>query len=293
MTQLPDDPADVNFSYATDAFPPFQRKVIRAVEKVSGQGKMRQVYERHVLRSDSPGGCFFEQALGALRLTVRFDQTRLAAIPKDGPVLFVANHPFGVIDGIGLAWLSKQARPDVKVMAHSVLCQPPAARPNLLPIDFDETREAMATSARSRRQALAWLKEGGAVGLFPGGGIATSLRAVRGRACDLPWHPFVGKLAMTYKPTVVPVFFEGQNSRLFQMASHVSNTLRLSLIFHETARRMGTTIEAKIGPILRPEDYEQFGEKTALAQFLRRQTMGLADQSKRPMDPDAEYHLKS
>ena len=121
-----------------------------------------------------------------------------------------------------------------KVLANDVLCQAPEAAGNLLPVAFAPTREARETNVNSRLAAQSWLRDGHAVGIFPGGGVATSEKPLKGQAVDLPWAPFTAKLLRNSKATVIPIFFTGQNSRLFQLASHLSLTLRLSLVFRET-----------------------------------------------------------
>jgi putative hemolysin len=173
-----------------------------------------------------------------------------------------------------------------------VLCQAPDARGNLLPVDFAPTREARETNVRSRLAAQAWLKEGHAVGIFPGGGVSTSERPLKGPAVDLPWAPFTAKLISLSQATVVPVFFVGQNSRLFQLASHLSLTLRLSLVFRETARRIGTILKVRIGKPVSFAELAHLENRKELVKELRRLTFSLArpgDVARNPTD----LHLRN
>ena len=183
------------------------------------------------------------------------------------------------------------------MLAHKALCQIPASRANLLPIDFDPTREAAQTSAASRRTARAHLRAGGAVGIFPGGGIATSLTAGKGHAYELPWHAFTGQLAQIAGTTVVPIYFEGQNSRLFQRASHMSSTLRLSLIFRETARRIGSTVSVQVGDPISADMLLSVSGKASLVQNLRAQTLALSREGVygkgHAIDPSIAFQLSS
>jgi putative hemolysin len=280
----------IRFSYSTSEQPLIQRTVIRAIERIGGQRQLKRLYDEH---QNNPryGESFFDAAIRLLKLDVQYDTRALAECPREGPVVFIANHPYGVLDGITLTWLAIKVRPDIKVLANSVLCQAPEARDNLLPVDFAPTREARETNVRSRLAAQAWLKDGRAIGIFPGGGVSTSERPLKGPAVDLPWAPFTAKLIRVPKATVVPVFFVGQNSRLFQLASHLSLTLRLSLVFRETARRIGTTLTVRIGRPIPFVEIAHIEDRAELVQELRKRTFGLAAPGDVKRNP-ADLHLR-
>ena len=280
----------VRFSYSTADQPFIQRAIIQVIEKFGGQRKLKKLYLRHqenIRRGDS----FFDSAISLLRINVDFDLPTLAKVPQTGPVVFISNHPYGVLDGITLTWLALKVRPDTKVLANDVLCQDVNAAKHLLPVAFAPTREARETNVKSRQEAQAVLKAGGAVGIFPGGGVSTSEQAHRGMAVDLPWAPFTAQLIRMSQATVVPVFFTGQNSRLFQIASHLSLTLRLSLVFRETARRIGTDLNVRVGEPIPYSEIAHLTDRDALIRELRRRTYDLA----RPQDMRGEasnLHLR-
>jgi len=271
-------PAPVRFTYSTADQPRLQRAVIQAIEKIGGQRKLKKLYTQHQ-KSIHQGESFFDAAVRLLRLKVEYDAAALALTPAAGPVLFIANHPYGVLDGITLTWLATQVRPDTKVLANDVLCQAPEATANLLPVAFAPTREARETNVNSRLTAQAWLRDGHAVGIFPGGGVSTSEKPLKGPAVDLPWAPFTAKLLRVSKATVVPVFFVGQNSRLFQLASHLSLTLRLSLVFRETARRIGSRLKVRIGKPIPFDEIAHIEDRQQLVMELRKRTFDLAYRS--------------
>jgi len=271
------DDSDLVFSYSSPDQPKLKQLMIRAIERASGQNGLRKMYYREISGAERSHIDFYDLAIAAMRLDVRFDAEQLSKVPPDGPVVFVANHPYGVLDGITLTWLAKKVRPDVKVLAHSTLCQIPKAKPNLLPIDFANTEDGQRTTLSSRVAAQKWLRQGGAVGIFPGGGVSTSLKPLKGPAVDPPWHPFTAKMIKGAKATVIPICFGGQNSRLFQLASHISYTLRQALMFHETARRRGTRVEIGIGDPIPYSDLAHHTEREDMVRDLRKRTLGMAE----------------
>ncbi|KCZ57661.1 lysophospholipid acyltransferase family protein [Hyphomonas chukchiensis] len=262
-------------SYASYFDDPLKRRLIRTVERMSGQPKIKQLYEhyRDHLAHDVP---FFEAAMRLLDLDVQFSASRLAEIPRTGPLVIVANHPFGVLDGLVICWLVSLRRMDFKVLTNSALDGVPEARPYILPVDFSGTKEALAANVAMRREALDHVKAGGCVIVFPGGGVATTPRPFDRTAVDDEWKPFTAKLISHSGAHVTPVYFEGQNSRLFQLASHFSLELRLALVFREVKRRMGTALPVVIGETLTPDALKDAGKRKGLMEFLRAQTYGLA-----------------
>jgi putative hemolysin len=223
------------------------------------------------------GESFFEAAVRSLELDVRYDTHALAAVPKTSPVVFVANHPYGVLDGIVMAWLVSKVRPDFVVLTHIVLTRAPEAAGFILPVDFSGTEEAERTNLASRAAARAQLAKGGAVVVFPAGAISTTPDALGMKpAVDGRWQPFASQLIQRSKATVIPIWFGGQNGRLFQIASHVSATLRLSLIFHEVKARIGTSLPVAIGAPIPFAELAAMGDRQALADELRARVYALA-----------------
>jgi putative hemolysin len=266
-------PGRPTLSYAAPDDGALKRSVIQAVERVSGQARVDRIY-RETRGSLRPEDDIWAEAMRGMRLRPRFDGARLAAVPRTGPLVVVANHPFGIVDGLVLCRLVSMVRQDFKVVAMSVLCGVPEVRGHVLPINFAGTPEAVAASARSRRAARALLRDGGCLVIFPAGEVSTS-RGLFGPADDAPWHPFAGRLVQGAAAAVLPVRFEGQNSRLFHLASRVSPTLRLSLLLREAVLRMGSEVVVRVGGVVRFEELRAFADPKALVDHLRRVTYGL------------------
>jgi putative hemolysin len=237
------------FSYAAPDDPWLKRKLIRGIERITGQPYLKRIYEdnrAHPIAGES----FFDAAMRRLELRIVANEDALARWPKTGPLVVVANHPFGVLDGLIICHLVSKVRSDFRVLTNSVLHRAEEIRTFLLPVDFADTQAAVQTNLRTRAEAKLHLTKGGCLIVFPAGGVSTTPSLWHSRAVDAEWKTFTGRLiAQTHAP-VAPVFFAGQNSRLFQLASHVSMTLRLSLLFKEIHDRIGTAVHVRVGDVI-------------------------------------------
>jgi putative hemolysin len=170
-----------------------------------------------------------------------------------------------------------KVRPDFLVLTHVVLTRAPEAAAFILPIDFSGAKGAEETNLASRAAARAHLAKGGAVVVFPAGAISTTPdKFGSGPAVDGRWQPFVSQLIQRSNATVAPIWFGGQNSRLFQIASHVSLTLRLSLIFHEVKTRIGTCLPVAVGSPIPFASIAAIRDRQALADELRTRVYALS-----------------
>lgn len=281
-------PSDVDFTYSHSGQSPLRRGVIRAVEMLTGQPGLLRLYQDWVAADKRPGEPVFDAALRKLQITpnIRSGAGNLARVPSTGGLLLVANHPFGVVDGLVLGHLGQRLRGNVRILTNSLLCRVPEVDPYLLPVDFSGTPEARRLTGETRRRAASLLAQGQVVAIFPAGGVATANQPLRGRAVDSPWHPFVARLATLPGVTTLPVHVSGQNSRLFQIASHLSYPLRVALIFHETRRRMKRPVDVSIGAPVSTDALSHL-PRDQVIQMLRRTTMDLAS----PPLPDPDAHF--
>jgi putative hemolysin len=264
------------FSYASPDDPALRRVTIRTIERLTGQPRLKRIYLDNQ-RCPRAGESLFEAAIRHLRLEVDYDPTRLQAIPAAGPVVVVANHPFGVLDGLVIGYLIAKVRPDFKILTHSALYRAPELQRHLLPVDFGATRSATETTLRSRAAALAWLRAGGVLVVFPAGAVSTVGAPFAKRAVDAEWKPFTARAIIETRASVLPVFFAGQNSRLFQIASHLSQTLREALLFHEMRNKVGGRVRVRIGEPLDYLELAHLTDRRRLMLHLRGLTYGLGD----------------
>jgi putative hemolysin len=272
-------------SYSNDNQPRLKRWLIRLVEGLSGRRRYAALYA--VWRQEVLSGSkrSFARALELIGVDVLHQEAWPPKQLPDTPLVMIANHPFGIGDGLAILSLAEQLDRPFRVMLAADLMKVPEILPYALPIDFSETREALKNNLAVRHEAIRLLKEGFTVVIFPAGGVATAPK-VLGKAEDLPWKIFVARLVQDAKASVIPIHFEGQNGRLFHLVSKYMNladsehnlarfvgnlslTLRLSLLVREFARLSGKPIHARIGPVLHWSTLEPLRDRKLLLSRLQ------------------------
>lgn len=259
------------FSYADPNDPIHRKALIRSIEFVSGQPYLYNIYREYQKNPDR-WDSFWDGCVDLLQLDVDFDEEKIKKIPSEGPLMIVANHPFGVLDGLVICWLTSKIRSEFKVLTHSLLLRASETKDFLLPIDFSENKNAIVTNLETRKTARKILDGGGTIVVFPGGTVSTTKRFYNKTALDPSWRNFTSRLIKRSKPTILPLHFTGQNSFLFQTASHLSETLRSSLLFHEVKRRVNTKVPVIIGDPISYSDIDENLSNTELSEYLRNVT---------------------
>ena len=260
------------FSFADGEMGAISNAVIRGLEYCTGQPKIKKIYLDYV-DDNRPDELFWQDAVSRLDLKVNLKFEEGAEIPKTGRLLVVANHPFGVIDGLILCSELSKVRQDYKIITHQVLRQAPAVMHQILPIDFDTTEAALRTNMMTRKDAVKQVEDGGAVVLFPAGAISLAPKVI-GKAHDAEWKTFAAKLASIENTTILPVFFEGQNSFSYMLARKMSQTLGYSLMFREICRRIGSRVDVTIRKPVTTDALKDFGSRNDITAYLRALTYG-------------------
>lgn len=279
---MPPDPLAREITYAGSARTAAGRAVVRLLEAAGGRGGLLRRARGYRAEVDA-GGDFWGVICARYGVGLRIVRGTLDAIPARGPVVVVANHPFGILDGLILGRiLSDRRGGDFRILAHSVFDRAPELARALLPVDFAETPEARRANLAMRAGALAYLADGGAIGVFPGGTVSTAATPF-GPALDPVWRSFTAKLVARADVTVVPLFFEGANPRLFQLASHLHCTLRLGLLIPAFRARIDAPVRVAVGDPVPRAAIAGFGrDARGLMAHLRAATYALSD---RPAPP--------
>lgn len=262
-------------SYANDTQSRVTQWLIRSIEGLSGRDHYVRLY--NAWRTDIvPAGidvfCRMMDLIN-IRLDVA-DQWPPQHLP-DTPLVIVANHPFGIGDGIAALALAEQLGRPFRVLINNDLMKVPEIRPYALPVCFDETKEAVAMNMATRHEAVRLLKEGVTIVVFPAGGVATAPKGF-GRAEDLPWKIFPAKLVQQAKASVIPVYFGGQNGRVFHLASKISMTLRISLLIREFRKLSGKAITVRIGRTMDWSELAPLADRKNLLDYMYGAVFALA-----------------
>lgn len=254
-------------TYARPDDPPFKRWVIRTIESLSGRERLAELYDYWRNEIFGKSDSVFTEMLSLIEVKLKADGQWPPVDIPDTPIVMVANHPYGIGDGIAFLSLAEQLRRPFRVVINNDLLKVPELRPYSLPISFEETKEAVALNLQTRKEALRLLKEGVTIVIFPSGGVATARKGL-GRAHDLPWKMFTARLIQSAHASVIPIYFDGQNGRLFHLVSQFSLTLRTSLLIREFQRLYGKQIKAWIGRTMPWDELAQVNDRKALLDLL-------------------------
>ncbi|MDE1130678.1 MAG: lysophospholipid acyltransferase family protein [Ascidiaceihabitans sp.] len=261
-------------SYAHSVKTRSGRTVVRLLENTTGRLRLikrAKGYEDEVAQ----GRDFWQVMVDRYGLSLDIVGGALSNIPSEGPVILIANHPYGILDGLMMGHILSQARGDFRILANSVFRKAEDLNRIVLPISFDETREGVQTNIATRKTALGYLGQGGAIGVFPGGTVSTAERPF-GRPMDPMWRSFTARMIAKSNATVIPIYFDGHTSRLFQIASHLHSTLRLGLLIKEFKKRVDTPVRVVIGePIGRDVLDPIAKDSKQMMDFLRKATYEL------------------
>lgn len=240
-------------------------------EKLLLLDRLRDLYQK-VRRTD--GRPILENLLNELQISYEVDAEDLAGIPKTGPVVVVANHPFGLLEGAILGTMLPRLRPDVKIMANYLLAGLPEADGQCIFVDPFQGPGSAAINSRALRNSIRWLKSGGLVVIFPAGEV--SHWKLHGEVADPEWSDTVSRLARMTGAAVVPVFFKGSNSIPFHLLGMFHPRLRTIRLPMELLNKMGKNVEVRIGtPIPSKAIADIPGDKDATS-YLRWRTYLLA-----------------
>ena len=183
---------------------------------------------------------FVEQLLSYFDFACDVAEQELEHIPSVGPVVLVANHPLGTLDGMALLRVIARVRPDIKIVANQLLSHVEPMQSLLLPVDN--------LHHKTSRQQIAALQDHlaaeGALLIFPAGEVSR-LRPQGVR--DGRWSGSFLRLAARSRAPIVPLFVRGRNSPLFYLTSMLYKPLATLLLVREMFAQRSGRIQLRIG----------------------------------------------
>jgi putative hemolysin len=278
-------------SYANEHQHPLMRWCIRTIEDRSGRDRLVSAYAHWSQHIVPRGERVFGAILDLIGLKVETAGHWPPAPLPDGPLVIIANHPFGIGDGVSVLSLAEQLGRPFRVLVASDLLKVPEMASYALPVDFSETKEAVQRNIEMRHEAVRLLKAGVTIVVFPAGGVATAPKGF-GKAEDLPWKIFPSRLIQDARANVLPLYVPGQNGRLFHLVSramHLSGsrsrfarlvgkaslTLRLSILVSEFVRLAGRSMAIRVGAPIKWDDISAIRDRKELLRLLERRVFEL------------------
>ena len=289
MLKLPRIARDISYSYSAQT--KAGKAVIKLMENTTGRLRLikrARGYEQEVAN----GRDFWQVMVERYGLSLDIVAGDLSKIPTSGPLIMIANHPYGILDGLMMGHILSSVRGDFRILANTVFRKSADLQRVVLPISFDETKDAVRENLATRKNALAYLADGGAIGVFPGGTVSTAATPFA-QPMDPGWRSFTARMISKSNATVLPVYFEGQTSRMFQLASHLHNTLRMGLLIKEFKKRIDTPVRVVVGDPITQEDLKEFStDSRAMMDFLRKKTYELSPTPLRSYDYGFEFETR-
>lgn len=252
---------------------------IRAIEWMTGKWTiLRMVKKFEKNNASHRGQDFWRGALNTMGVELTTPLSQLQNIPADGPIVVVANHPHGMVDGMIFADLIGRVRQDYRILTRSVLTGlDEAATSFMIPVPFQHDPDAQRKMVEMRANAMRHLKDGGVVALFPSG-VVMSSNSMFGPVEEREWNVFTAQMIRRSGARVVPIFFPGCNSRWYQIANRISPILRQGLLLHEIVRSCNKPQRPVVGaPLTDLQMAQLHSDPRGFMAWLREHTLSLAE----------------
>jgi putative hemolysin len=234
----------------------------------------------------------WERIMRSLNVVYQVAPEDLANIPKRGPLVVVANHPYGGIEGVMLAALLRSVRSDVKVMANQVLWTFPGLRKSLIPVDPFGKQDSARYNVRGLKAAISWVREGGVLAVFPAGEVA-HVNMNQFAITDPAWHDAVAAIIRKTSAAAVPVFFAGNNGPIFQLLGMVHPMLRTVMLPSELLNKRNHVFQVRIGHPLPHRRLSAFSNDHEMTSYLRWRTYLLGHRKESRTTPIRRFGFKS
>ncbi len=228
-----------------------------------------------------------EAALKEFRVSTDIIKEQLEYIPKEGPFIIVSNHPFGGWDGVILYDTIARIRPDLKIITNFILSMIPNLKDAFLDVNPFSGNKNLRSSLGGIKAAKEHLEQGGCLAIFPSGEVSTYYDGLPYTA-DKSWAQGIMKLVYNAGVPVIPVYFDGENSRKFHRLGKIHPILRTVNLPNELLKRQGHTVSMRIGKALIPAEVAKYENAAALGAYLKSRVYAMESQIERSAAPVIE-----
>lgn len=267
-----------SLTYANSFDSPLTATVIRTIEWFTGKLSIIKMIRDFEKKGAPTGQPFWRAALDTMGIPLLTPEEELENIPAEGPVVAVANHPHGLVDGMILADLIGRRRTDYKILTRALLTGiDEVAASYMIPVPFPHEPDAQRKSVEMRAKAMAHLKEGGLISVFPSGVVASS-DSMFGPVIEREWNVFTAQMIRRSGAKVLPIYFPGSNSRVYQIANRISPTLRQSFLLHEVVKSCNKPQKPVVGRVVDEERMKMLeSDPRGFMAWLREHTLSLGE----------------
>lgn len=235
--------------------------------KMLSVDKVNALYDRH---SSVVGPEFAREVLDDLGIGYEVIHKEILDTLPDGPFITISNHPYGSLDGVMLVDLFGHIRPDFKVMVNRFLGRIKALESNFICVTPNGSERSAPTkdSVQGIRDAIAHIRDGHPLGIFPSG--AVSDLSIKDRCIrDRQWQEAVLRLIKKMNVPVVPVHFLDRNSNFYYSLGLIDWRIRLLRLPAEVFNKNGKKTRIAIGQIITPQQQEEIRDLEQFGLFLR------------------------
>ncbi|HEY4843863.1 MAG TPA: GNAT family N-acyltransferase [Terriglobales bacterium] len=244
----------------------------------------RELYRRV---RQAPQGFQLEALLQEMKVKLEVQAADIDHIPVKGPLVAVANHPFGVLDGVALTVLLSRVRSDVKILTNSLLEGIPELHRQCIFVDPFNSSSSRDKNLKPLMQAMAWLRQGGALAVFPAGEVS-QWNVREAQVTDPAWNAAAARLARKTGACALPVYFCGRNSGRFQVLGLINPRLRTLFLLAEFLQQREKNVEIRIGNAIPSELIANLDDDEEATEYLRLRTYLLSHRGKKPVSLPAK-----